>query len=343
MSVARPSVYFHLEGTRDLGSSRIRGFDLAERLAGEAEVHVKGGRDRMRPDRPFWSATNLYFQKTTQVTDYALARAALLGRARRLAFDIDDVKHVTNRDARVLRKAKFMQDRMLRLADVVTVASHEMLAYARRHSTDVRLARTPVDLAKYRPREHDGTPSERFTVGWLGNGNAYAEDLKMVVAPLRALAANYPLRVRIVGALGNRAVHETFGALRADGVVVEITDAIDWKRPGATGDEIRAFDVGMYPLRDLEFNRAKGGFKLLEYMASAVPAVASPVSETKFILDEGAPAIAATTEDDWTRGLDRLLSSAAERKRLGEAGRAYAARHHSFDAFVDVMRAAISR
>lgn len=337
----KPRVYFHLEGTRKLGSSRVRGWDLAERMREEAEIVAKGGPDRIVPHGALWRSRFLYFQKTTQVSDYALRQAARATGARRLAFDLDDVKHVSNRDERVARKAKLFQDLMLRSADVVTVASGDALRYCREHARDVRLVRTPVDVAKYRPKVYGADTPERITVGWLGNGRAYGEDLKMVAPTLAALAAKHPIRFRVVGALANPVIAETFRPLARLGIEVELVDEIDWAKPGATGEAIREFDVGVYPLRDNAFNRQKGGFKLLEYMASAVPAIASPVSETAAILDEGAPALRAATPDEWTAGLDRLLSSPDERRRLGEAGRAYAERHHGYEKFHREMRRAI--
>jgi glycosyltransferase involved in cell wall biosynthesis len=67
------------------------------------------------------------------------------------------------------------------------------------------------------------------------------------------------------------------------------------------------------PLPDRAYERAKCGYKLLQYAASGVPFVASPVGVNEQLIrrSEG---VAATTIDEWVDGLVALLDEPATRR-----------------------------
>lgn len=47
------------------------------------------------------------------------------------------------------------------------------------------------------------------------------------------------------------------------------------------------FDIGISPLNNHEFNRAKSAFKLKQYLSVGVPSLASPTGENIDVLEEG--------------------------------------------------------
>jgi len=60
---------------------------------------------------------------------------------------------------------------------------------------------------------------------------------------------------------------------------------------------------------------------MLQYMATGLPVVVSPVGMNAEILMLGALGIIATTETQWIDGLIALLEDSALRARLGAEGR----------------------
>jgi glycosyltransferase involved in cell wall biosynthesis len=87
---------------------------------------------------------------------------------------------------------------------------------------------------------------------------------------------------------------------------------------------IGGFDIGIAPLADLRFNRARSDIKLKEYAASGVPWLASPVGPYLGLGEaEGGRLV---SDGDWFEALDRLLSQQREREQLGLAGEAWARR-----------------
>jgi len=83
------------------------------------------------------------------------------------------------------------------------------------------------------------------------------------------------------------------------------------------------FDVGVMPLIDSDYARAKAGFKLLQYMAAGLPVVASPVGvNTQLVPDSGA-GVLADTPAAWERALRELAVDPELRARQGSRGRAF--------------------
>ena len=84
---------------------------------------------------------------------------------------------------------------------------------------------------------------------------------------------------------------------------------------------VAELSVGLVPLQDSPFNRAKSWLKGAEYAALGVPFVASPLPEYVKLAGLGA-GLLANTPDEWAEHVGRLLASPGEREELAEAGRA---------------------
>lgn len=96
--------------------------------------------------------------------------------------------------------------------------------------------------------------------------------------------------------------------LVADSSCLEVVNIV-WDREVAK-KEIISSHIGLMPLPDTEFTRGKGGFKLIQYMSTAMPVIASAVGFNKqivtkdfgFLIDEG------TTEPTWKEAILEMSS-----------------------------------
>jgi glycosyltransferase involved in cell wall biosynthesis len=66
------------------------------------------------------------------------------------------------------------------------------------------------------------------------------------------------------------------------------------------------FDIGIVPLNDIPFNRAKSFIKGLEYAAAGIPFVASALPEYEFLAEQGIGRVAKTPKQ-WMAHFDELL------------------------------------
>jgi glycosyltransferase involved in cell wall biosynthesis len=107
-------------------------------------------------------------------------------------------------------------------------------------------------------------------------------------------------------------------------------DARPWCAQSALVN-MASFDIGLVPLDDSPFERAKFPFKLLQYMALGVPAVCARVGVAASLVQHGENGLLASSPDEWREALEMLIADAASRKRLGEAGRQSVADHYTVE------------
>lgn len=285
------------------------------RGAGFGDVRVvripKGVRARIAAFREAGACTNvLLVRRLFMRFEFAALRAA----APRLAFDFDDA--VSFRDPTRGRSVSYVRGRRfarsVRGADLVT-AGNEVLADLAREAraAHVVIAPTPIDTDRYTPAPAGAASRRGFRVGWIGSRSTRAY-LRVVAGPLRDLVAR---RADVVVAvMADQAPQELAG------LPVEFTP---W-----SGDAevpfLRSLDAGLMPLTDDPWSRGKCGFKLLQYMACGVPAVASPVGANVAIAASGAAARLAASDAEWVAALDAIAADPASARDLAARGRAAA-------------------
>ena len=213
----------------------------------------------------------------------------------------------------------------------VTVAGNGTLAdHASRFCSDVRIVPTVVDHNRYLKADlvrHDGI----FNVGWIGSPSSI-RCLKVVVEPLRALAAEGPVRLTVIGGL----------ASPIEGV--EVVN-LPWSEATEV-DHIRRFNVGIMPLEDEPWTRGKCAFKLIQYMACGVPAIGSAVGANREVLASGAGFL-ASSDADWLQALRQVRDDPESARVMGERGRAKVRENYSLasqlDGYARLMRDAAGR
>jgi glycosyltransferase involved in cell wall biosynthesis len=185
---------------------------------------------------------------------------------------------------------------------------------------------TVVDHRRYHARQETGQP---LTVGWIGSPTTqkYVENL---LPAFQALAQQQAFRLLLVGATTDIAV-------RLPGIDVDV-------QPWSEETEvalIQKMDIGIMPLEDGPWEKGKCGYKLIQYMASCVPVVASPVGVNPAIVDGAGCGLLANHVDEWGEAFRKLISDLALRERLGCAGRAAVLREFSVESQLDAIRSSL--
>jgi glycosyltransferase involved in cell wall biosynthesis len=91
--------------------------------------------------------------------------------------------------------------------------------------------------------------------------------------------------------------------------------------------------IGVMPLTDDAWSRGKCAFKLLQYMAAALPCVASPVGANKEAVLDGINGYHATSVDEWERSLEKLIVSPQLRLKLGASGRQHVEQRYALHSY----------
>jgi len=104
---------------------------------------------------------------------------------------------------------------------------------------------------------------------------------------------------------------------------------LDWTRDGEA-QMLADCDIGIAPLPDTPFARGKCAFKVLQYMASGLPVVTSPIgANAEYVIDQET-GFHATDNYQWTDVIGQLAGDCELRARMGAAGRERACSEFDF-------------
>lgn len=204
----------------------------------------------------------------------------------------------------------------------LVIAGNEYLAeHARRYGARVEVVPSCIDATALRPRCHDDV--EILTVGWMGSASTtpYLLELLPVLASINA--GGVRMKLLAVGSAGLPAT-----------LWIE-------QRPWTLASEaemLSRFDVGVMPLPDDPWTRGKCGYKLLQYFAAGVPAVASAVGVNRALLSGGGGRV-ADTPAQWRRALEEFERDTAARREAGRAGRRLAEFEYSYQRWAPELAA----
>lgn len=198
----------------------------------------------------------------------------------------------------------------LRLCDGATVSVNRLATIVRSLLGDDRpVAVVPnlIDLAWF-ARAQDGARrrTAATTIGWVGARRQEA-DLAPVAAAWRAIAARFP-RVRFVvaGWLPR--------CLEAAVPPARLT-AVPWRPLLESPASWVGIDIACCAVADVPFNHAKSAIKALEAGASGCAVVATP-TVYRAVIRDGDTGLLATTADEWTAALARLVEDGVYRRAL---------------------------
>lgn len=266
--------------------------------------------------RPRGDVLWIYAELFPYLPGWAERLAFLSGRP--VVYDFDDAFFIPYEDHRrplVRRLLAGKLDSLMAGAAACCCGNQYLRDHAAARNNRAMILPTVVDTDLYIPAA-SRNPSGPLVVGWIGSPTTW-HNVRPLLPLLRSLCETYGVRVRVIGA-GIAAEQDRFVGL----------DLIDWTEAGEVLD-VQAMDIGIMPLLDLPFQRGKSGYKLIQYMASGVPVVASPVGVNRQIVVPGENGFLATGETEWREALTQLIADGELRARLGSAGRAAAVANYS--------------
>jgi glycosyltransferase involved in cell wall biosynthesis len=238
---------------------------------------------------------------------------------RTTVFDFDDALHLHHYSQhRFIHRLWYsFLPSIIKKSDIVIAGSHFLLDYASGLNQNVTLIPTPVDTSIFYPRNRPSRPDGRIVIGWMGIANYHLDNIKIIREPLQRLAGRYPLRLKLVSALGMKEIKDVFSGI--DGL--ETDYGLDHLvRLEELPDLMSDFDISVMPLTDDDFSRGKCSMKILESMAMGLPVVASDVGENNYVIQDGVNGYLAKTSDDWVNKLEILIKDGSLRSRMGQNG-----------------------
>ena len=167
----------------------------------------------------------------------------------------------------------------------------------------VEVLPTVVDYKRY--RAVPPLKGKQFTIGWIGSPTT-AQYIRVAEPALAELCNNGNARLVLIGS----------GPVTLTKVGATL---LQWSEETEV-QEVKKFDAGIMPLPDNAWTKGKCGYKLIQYMACALPVVASKVGVNREIVDHGKTGFLVSTTQEWVDSLQRLRNDPALRDRMGKRG-----------------------
>jgi len=197
-------------------------------------------------------------------------------------------------------------DGVMRQANMV-IAGNDYLAERaiKAGAKNVEYLPSVVDVSQYTMKEP--VSDSIFRIGWIG-APVTASYLDLIRDAIKLLSRESKVHLVLIGA----------GSIQP--FPNEEVEVLPWSED-IERRLSQKFDVGIMPLVDGPFERGKCGYKLIQYMASGLPVVASPVGVNQQIVEPQVNGYLANSPTDWLVALRELRDSVQKRKMMGQAGR----------------------
>lgn len=295
-----------LAGGRSETSARARRFSLADiQYESSARLSRRAGQ-------------RLLIQKAVSRLGCGRVERSFRQRFAQVIFDLDDAVYLPS-ERTLLGSRSERIHAILHSADRVIAGNDFLAEYCSQFVDDVMVIPTCVDPTQYGDALVDREKA-RLTVGWIGSSTT-ARHVETVLPALAAVQRDLDVRVVMVGAEGPDTVN------RENCIV----DRIPWSK-STEATLLASFDVGIVPLCDTPWEHGKCAYKLLQYGATGVAAIGSPVGVAGSILASVNAPIASTIPE-WEAALRDLLVFQEERRRLGRDLRSHVLKHYSYDSW----------
>ncbi len=103
-----------------------------------------------------------------------------------------------------------------------------------------------------------------------------------------------------------------------------------WEEETEVEDLVK-IHIGIMPLKKGPWFEGKCGFKLIQYHACGIPAVASPVGVNSLITLHAKTGFIASNDEEWKKYIKQLISDTQLRVQMGKAGREHIEKNFSLN------------
>jgi hypothetical protein len=246
--------------------------------------------------------------------------ARLLEKSDHGVFDFDDAIMLpsTSRLANMLVAAEVKAIRMVTSADQVVAGNEWLAEWASKHAKNVIVIPSCVDTGKYTAKSSfrlEGAPR----MVWVGS-QATEKYLESITPALEVVHRETRATLTVISSLQPS---------RLDSL--PFVNRIQWSPQEQL--KLSAFDLALSPLSPGVWENGKCGYKAIQYAASGLPIVGSPIGVNAVLLPKFG-ALSARNHDEWVSAImDVLAATDGDRAESGKSARMAAECEFSFAAW----------
>lgn len=234
----------------------------------------------------------------------------LLGK--KVIYDFDDAIWIpnTNPESKLVSyfRSFWKVAKICKWSSVVTAGNHFLGDFARQSGAKkVVYLPTVVDTKnRYLPKPLEAVQNSIPVIGWTGS-HSTLKYLDEILPVLKELEQTVEFKFLVIANRNPELPLKNFEFVKWN----EVTEIEDLQR----------IDIGVMPLTHDLWSEGKCGFKLIQYLALGIPAIASPVGVNKVIIEHGTNGFLCETENDWSLAIKTLITDIQQRNFMGTNGR----------------------
>jgi L-malate glycosyltransferase len=242
--------------------------------------------------------------------------------ARKTVYDIDDLVFKSN-DSNINGIIKYIRSEnnylyLIKKADKIVLNNPYLRKLVCDYTIPEKICYIPISINtnNYVPVTNK---NNLLIIGWTGSFSTLPYFI-LLEGVLQRISKKYSVKVLVMCDLPE---------IKMEGVDIEF---VEFKKSHEI-EQIQRMDIGLYPLPDNEWVLAKGGGKALQYMALAIPTIATNLGINSEIIEDNVSGLLVPVgdEDRWVEKLSLLIEDAELRKFIGQNGRTKIESTFSFD------------
>jgi glycosyltransferase involved in cell wall biosynthesis len=191
--------------------------------------------------------------------------------------------------------------------------------YARQYNSSVFFIPTVVDAERGHYRQRDQHEGNRVVVGWTGT-HTTLHNLEVIEGVIPELKKEIDFDFLIIS---NKPPQWNFDFIYKQ-----------WEL-ATEQDDLLKMHIGIMPLKEGPWFEGKCGFKLIQYLACGIPAIASPVGVNSKIILHGKNGFIANTPEEWKYYLKTLINDTELRTQMGKNGRGHIIKEYSLKSYAN--------
>ena len=207
----------------------------------------------------------------------------------------------------------------------VAAGNNFLCDYARQYNSSVFLLPTVVDTENGHYKQRDQNEGNRIVVGWTGT-HTTLHNLEVIDGVIPELKKEIDFDFLVIS---NKTPDWNFDFIYKP-----------WELESEQ-DDLLKMHIGIMPSKQGPWFEGKCGFKLIQYHACGIPAVASPVGVNGMITLHDQTGFIANDKNEWKTYLKKLIADVSLRSEMGVTARKHIEKEYSlhslFPAFVSLF------
>ena len=191
-------------------------------------------------------------------------------------------------------------DAVLSSSKYVVCGNRYIQDWAKKVSRDTMIIPTVVSFDRYKAK-----PKKRLSglvLGWIGSPATWCY-MEPYLDLFGTLSKKLHFKILIIGS----------------GISFKDKNFIfrDWNEETEI-DDLNEIDIGVMPLPNDKWANGKCGYKIIQYMATSIPVIASPVGVNSKIISHKKNGFLANTHEEWSEYISMLVKDSDLRDSLGK-------------------------